>query len=466
MTKADEYTYEVTWTENNRGVGILEIFFDDKQIPQSPIRVQVVDRQCDIDYPGQKRENDDSGNCQCDSSTMNIYGRCVESMIMAIVISLGAVCLITVCGVYYVRYRNHKQDQQWLVNVEELQFDDPVEVIGQGSFGVVLLGEYRGTKVALKRALKATSGGSKRGSRRGSRASARKKYGSSRGNSSTGSSGRGSNPTDSVGLSSSGMSSQASSDNEEADLEIGEEQSTGTGSQSSVPSVEAGLGSQSATGDKSSNRNSRSLGFLEEDFGKRHKWGWLFPWLKKDGHSQFKEIILGNQSSGNDLSKKSWHGRWMPCFSAQVRAEEAFIAEMRVLARLRHPNITTVLGAVISSSHDPMLVSKCWMDSKFVFAPHQQWWLILFISSGIYGIWIFAWSFTQWNYASIWVSEIFLHAMLSYYLVLINRWICAQRNYPASQSWHSSRSAFSAFLQASHLAWWSEGQEHPDWFSV
>jgi serine/threonine protein kinase len=280
-------------------------------------------------------------------------------MIMAIVISLGAVCLITICGVYFIRYRNHKQDQQWLVNVEELQFDDPVEVIGQGSFGVVLLGEYRGTKVALKRALKANAGGSKKGSRRGSRASATKKYGSSKGTSSMGSSGRGSNPTDSVGLSSAGMSSQASSENEEVDPEIGEEQSAGTGSQqSSVASASVGLGNQSASRGKSSSRNSRSLGFLEEDFGKRHKWSWLFPWLKKNGqHSQFKAIILGS-SGGTNLSTKSWHARWMPCFSAQVRAEEAFIAEMRVLARLRHPNITTVLGAVISSSHDPMLVSK------------------------------------------------------------------------------------------------------------
>ena len=34
------------------------------------------------------------------------------------------------------------------------QFDDPVAVIGEGSFGVVLLCEYRGTKVALKKAVR------------------------------------------------------------------------------------------------------------------------------------------------------------------------------------------------------------------------------------------------------------------------------------------------------------------------
>ena len=39
------------------------------------------------------------------------------------------------------------------MSLDELYFDDPVEVIGQGSFGVVLLAEYRGTKVAIKRVL-------------------------------------------------------------------------------------------------------------------------------------------------------------------------------------------------------------------------------------------------------------------------------------------------------------------------
>ena len=48
-------------------------------------------------------------------------------------------------------YRNHKADEIWQVQIEELQFDDPVEVIGQGSFGVVLLAHYRGTKVALSK---------------------------------------------------------------------------------------------------------------------------------------------------------------------------------------------------------------------------------------------------------------------------------------------------------------------------
>ena len=98
----------------------MEIYINDEQIPQSPIRVQVDNRQCDLDYPGQKRNNDDDGNCVCDDGTMNIYGKCVESTVMAIVISMAAVCFVTIIGAYYIRYRNHKNDQVWLVNVDEV----------------------------------------------------------------------------------------------------------------------------------------------------------------------------------------------------------------------------------------------------------------------------------------------------------------------------------------------------------
>jgi hypothetical protein len=50
--------------------------------------------------------------------------------------------------------------------------------------------------------------------------------------------------------------------------------------------------------------------------------------------------------------------------SSKVRRD--FIAEMRLLSRLRHPCITTVMGAVISSSIDPMLV----MEVRMVVVPY------------------------------------------------------------------------------------------------
>ena len=37
--------------------------------------------------------------------------------------------------------------------LDELHFNEPPDVIGQGGFGVVILGEYRGTEVAVKRVI-------------------------------------------------------------------------------------------------------------------------------------------------------------------------------------------------------------------------------------------------------------------------------------------------------------------------
>jgi hypothetical protein len=47
--------YEISFSQDTVGVGILEIFFDGQQIPESPFRVQVVDRNCEIDFPGKGR---------------------------------------------------------------------------------------------------------------------------------------------------------------------------------------------------------------------------------------------------------------------------------------------------------------------------------------------------------------------------------------------------------------------------
>lgn len=55
-------------------------------------------------------------------------------------------------------YRREKSDEVWKVNVDELHFSHPAEVIGQGAFGVVLLAEYRGTNVAIKRVLPSKKG--------------------------------------------------------------------------------------------------------------------------------------------------------------------------------------------------------------------------------------------------------------------------------------------------------------------
>jgi hypothetical protein len=54
--------------------------------------------------------------------------------------------------VYKDRKRRH-EDAIWKIDRDELKFDDPPEVAGRGTFGLVVKAEYRGTIVAVKRVI-------------------------------------------------------------------------------------------------------------------------------------------------------------------------------------------------------------------------------------------------------------------------------------------------------------------------
>lgn len=55
---------------------------------------------------------------------------------------------IAICLFYGMRQRQN--DAAWEVNKEDLVLPDPPEIIGQGTFGLVLLAEYHGTQVTVK----------------------------------------------------------------------------------------------------------------------------------------------------------------------------------------------------------------------------------------------------------------------------------------------------------------------------
>lgn len=54
VTETDPFVYDFGFRHNERGVAILEIFVDEVQIPDSPIRVEITSRNCDSDYPGKR----------------------------------------------------------------------------------------------------------------------------------------------------------------------------------------------------------------------------------------------------------------------------------------------------------------------------------------------------------------------------------------------------------------------------
>ncbi|CAB9509368.1 activated protein kinase catalytic subunit alpha-1 [Seminavis robusta] len=338
-TKLGNHTYEIRWSENKVGVGIVEIFFDGKQIPESPLRVQVVTRDCEIDYSGRGMTVVEDGNCHCGDNTIEVGEECVDVAVFAIVGAVVGLLIILIGTIIYMRYRAAKTDEIWQVHAEELHLDDPVEVIGQGSFGVVLLAEYRGTKVAMKRVLKSSS--NRRNSSKndtGTRRTLRSGFNAPESLSSNIS-------IDGVDTSSSERIASPDSD----DIEAPDSPNTrGSGKTSS----DIGSGSTPSS-------RHFSVGFLTREFtNSRSKWAMKFPWLaKSDFPSQKVHDILGKDGSHASATRTMAQVLCL-CFNEHSRRIEEFKTEMRVLARLRHPCITTVMGAVITPHRDPVMVME------------------------------------------------------------------------------------------------------------
>jgi hypothetical protein len=79
---------------------------------------------------------------------VTIRGKCVDYSVFLPSLLLPFFFLCAVAVHYYVEYRRKQGDAVWAVRPEELVFEEPTKVIGRGTFGYVLLAEYRGTKVS------------------------------------------------------------------------------------------------------------------------------------------------------------------------------------------------------------------------------------------------------------------------------------------------------------------------------
>jgi len=72
-----------------------------------------------------------------------------------LVVVLAVTTCVAVLGSFWMwlDYKKKRSDSVWTIQRKELVFDDPPEVIGEGTFGLVHLAEYRGTQVAVKRVI-------------------------------------------------------------------------------------------------------------------------------------------------------------------------------------------------------------------------------------------------------------------------------------------------------------------------
>jgi serine/threonine protein kinase len=207
----------------------------------------------------------------------------------AILASVGLLVVLQV-GWCLLRYKRRKSDEVWHVNHEELDFSHPVEVIGQGAFGVVLLADYRGTKVAIKRVLPLQPKAKVRGT--GSVASVPSNK----------------SVPDLV---------EANSDPE------GGTQSAGSSRRECI----------NTGGDESSSAGFDFLGTMS-----RRQKG-LQRWLPSffSGNATRSNLSILGTASGGSTTTKSWLGMIFPRCDENSRRQEEFLTEMRLLSRLRHP---------------------------------------------------------------------------------------------------------------------------------
>jgi serine/threonine protein kinase/ABC-type phosphate/phosphonate transport system substrate-binding protein len=91
--------------------------------------------------------------------SVKIGDRCVSLAVFLPSIIIPILLLVGVAVHFYVEYKRTQGDSVWIVKPKDLEFDTPPTVIGRGTFGLVLLAEYRGTQVAVKRVIPPSSNG-------------------------------------------------------------------------------------------------------------------------------------------------------------------------------------------------------------------------------------------------------------------------------------------------------------------
>jgi hypothetical protein len=223
---------------------------------------------------------------------MDIGGKCVPTGTFAVIMASVGLLVILQLGWCLLRYKRRKSDEVWQVNLEELDFSYPVEVIGQGAFGVVLLADYRGTKVAIKRVLPLQQNAKVRGT---------------------------------------GSVASVPSNKSVPDLVEGNSDPE-AGTQSVGSSKRE---TSNADEDESSSAGFDFLGGMSMSRRQKGLQRWL-PSFFSDNMTRSNLNILGTASGGSTTSK-SLLGMILPRCDENTRRHEEFLTEMRLLSRLRHP---------------------------------------------------------------------------------------------------------------------------------
>ncbi|CAB9509964.1 activated protein kinase catalytic subunit alpha-1 [Seminavis robusta] len=147
------YVYEFNIGADFLGVTTLEIYLGGTQIAESPLRVIVSQKDCVAERGSQHFEPNVDGECVCKGQYVTLGGSCISIFILLPALFAPFGVMVALTSFLYVQQKRREADSIWEINPDDLLFAQPPVVLGQGTFGVVWLADYHGTKVAVKKVL-------------------------------------------------------------------------------------------------------------------------------------------------------------------------------------------------------------------------------------------------------------------------------------------------------------------------
>jgi ABC-type phosphate/phosphonate transport system substrate-binding protein len=307
------------------GFFLVEAEADGTALDASPLVVSVVPPVC----AGLDAAPDVEGVCVCAKRHVaeGPRGDCVAVPAFSVTAvaagsAAGAAALVLLIAAV-VLLMHRRAEALWRISHSAVTFLDPPEVLGRGTFGLVVKGTYRGTTVALKRSLPMEPrSGSTNGT--GANTGASKPVG---GMASRNSSDRLSQ-FDLQALNEFAQGDRAPTPKAASETPRAAPRLSGSGNGAITVRVTGG-GSRSGGCTRSGSRSTSATG----------------------ASSVLPVFCAGACPALDGLLGALWRRRK----AAALRAD--FIREMRLLVHLRHPHILTVLGAVLHES-EPILVME------------------------------------------------------------------------------------------------------------
>mmetsp|Transcript_35415 Transcript_35415/g.85507 ORF Transcript_35415/g.85507 Transcript_35415/m.85507 type:complete len:1753 (+) Transcript_35415:88-5346(+) len=132
------------------GSWVLEFIVDGVQLRNSPFVLRVTPAECDA---ASNRAPNDDGTCTCANNHWELGGKCVSNTIFILSVVMPSVGVIGLLACVVDRRRRNNAENYWRIDAREIHFSVPPKVLGQGTFGWVVMAHYRGTAVAVKRVL-------------------------------------------------------------------------------------------------------------------------------------------------------------------------------------------------------------------------------------------------------------------------------------------------------------------------